>query len=158
MVTCGTYEKKHILDDSKRLNLFMNKFFELSNEFAWTLQAWAILSNHYHFIAISPEEAQTLPSFLSKLHSQTAKAINRLDTTPGRRVWYQYFDTRITYQRSYLARLKYVHQNPVHHGIVRNASEYRWCSACWFEQTANSAFRKTVNNFKINNLKVYDEF
>ena len=158
MVTCGIYKKHHLLHDHQRLNLFMDKFFDLAQEFNWKLQAWAILSNHYHFIAVSPEAPETLRAFLHKLHSQTARALNQLDSTPGRRVWFQYFDTRITYQRSYLARLKYIHHNPVHHGIVKNASEYRWCSACWFEQNANTAFKKTVESFKTDTLKVNDEY
>ena len=35
--------------------------------------------------------------------------------------------------KSYLARLNYVHQNPVKHGLVRVANQYRWCSAAWLE-------------------------
>jgi len=118
MVTCGTYRKRSILNDDKRLDLFLEQLFRISAEFKWYLQAWAILSNHYHIIAISPDDPKSLRAFLSKLHSETGRGLNQLESTPGRRVWYQYYDTRITYQRSYLARLKYVHNNPVHHGII----------------------------------------
>ena len=158
MVTCGTYQKKHYLTDSGRLNLVQDKLFELTNEYEWKLQAWAILSNHYHFIAISPEDVKSLKTMISRLHTETAKELNHQDDALKRRVWYQYYDSRITYQKSYLARLNYVHQNPVKHGIAKNASDYQWCSACWFEQTANSAFKKTVESFKVDKLNVYDDF
>src|ERR1700689_3090201 len=42
------------------------------------------------------------------------------------------------------ARLHYVHRNPVHHGLVRAATAYPWCSAAWFETEAPASFRKTV--------------
>src|SRR6266568_1178059 len=58
----------------------------------------------------------------------------------GRRVWFQYHDTQLTFEKSYLARLKYVNENPVHHGIVLRATNYGWCSARWFEDHAERAF------------------
>jgi hypothetical protein len=30
------------------------------------------------------------------------------------------------------ARLHYVHQNAVKHGLVQQANQYRWCSAAWW--------------------------
>ena len=95
---------------------------------------------------------------LSTLHTLSARELNRIDGTPKRRVWYNYFDSRITYEKSFLARLKYVHHNPVHHGLVHNAELYEWCSAAWFARESSNAFVKTVNSFKIDWLKVYDEY
>ncbi len=46
----------------------------------------------------------------------------------------------------------------MHHGVVRDATKYPWCSAAWFERTADYAFRKTVNSFRIDQLNVYDDF
>ena len=65
---------------------------------------------------------------------------------------------RLTYQNSYLARLNYVHQNPVRHGLVPVANQYRWCSASWFERTATRAQVRTVYGFKIDKVEVVDEF
>jgi putative transposase len=54
--------------------------------------------------------------------------------------------------------LKYVHNNPVHHGVVPVAENYNWCSAGWFNKHAVPAFRRTIESFKIDNLKVFDDF
>jgi putative transposase len=116
------------------------------------------MSNHYHFVALSPDNPGSLRSMLGKLHGIIALRLNAEDGTIGRKVFYQYWDTHITFQRSYLARLNYVHQNPVYHGIVRKASEYHWCSATWFERSARSAFVKSVNRFKTDRVKVEDDF
>ena len=74
------------------------------------------------------------------------------------KVWFQYFDTHVTFLPSYYARLKYVHQNPVHHGVALRAENYRWCSAGWFDRTADAAFRKTIQGFGTDRIRVLDGF
>ncbi|MDD2241088.1 MAG: hypothetical protein PHI93_10615 [Kiritimatiellae bacterium] len=53
--------------------------------------------------------------------------------------------------------MKYVHSNPVHHGIVSQAVQYRWCSAGWFEHQAHAAFYKTSQPFKTDRVAVLDD-
>jgi putative transposase len=76
----------------------------------------------------------------------------------GRKVWHQYWDLRITFQKSYLARLNYVMQNPVRHGIVGSADQYPLCSASWFEMKSSPAFFQSVSSCKIDALDVLDDF
>ena len=73
-------------------------------------------------------------------------------------MWFNFRDTRLTYSKSYLARLKYTHENAVKHGLVLVANQYPWCSAAWFERTATPAQVKTVYRFKIDQLNVYDDY
>ncbi len=158
MVTAGTYRKEHFLLGPECLTLVWDTLFACANEFGWRLQAWAVMSNHYHFVAVSPANAGSLRRLIGKLHMTTAKALNEMDGTRGRKIWHQYWDSRITYQPSYLARLQYVHHNPVHHGVVPNADNYEWCSAAWFARTAEPAFVRTVASFKTDRLNVRDDF
>ena len=158
MVTTGTYQKKSHLNTSERRDTFVEALFAGATEFGWSLQAWAVLPNHYHFIAISPADPSSLRRFLGKLHMATSKHLNELDGQPGRKVWFQFWDSHITFERSYLARLNYVHHNPVHHGLVDNAENYQWCSAGWFGRNAPPSFVSTVKSFKIDALKVPDDF
>jgi putative transposase len=157
-VTAGTYLKRRLLDTPAKLQLVHDALLGLGTRHGWALQAWAVLANHYHFVGVSPENAASLRDMLSELHERTAAQLNAADGTPGRKVWFQYWDKQLTYQRSYIARLRYVHENPVHHGVVRHAAEYPWCSAAWFERTASPGFRRVVSSFRIDKLKVYDEF
>jgi putative transposase len=57
-----------------------------------------------------------------------------------------------------LARLNYVHQNPLKHGLVPIANQYRWCSTAWFERTATPAQVKTIYSFKTDEVNVRDDF
>jgi putative transposase len=95
---------------------------------------------------------------LKTLHGKTAQWLSRLDRMPGRHVWHNYRETQLTYERSYLARLNYVHQNAVHLGLVPVANQYRWCSAAWFERTATPAQVQTIYGLKIDQVKVFDDW
>ena len=77
MVTCGTYLKKHHFRGTERLEFLHDSLLGLASEYGWGLQAWAVFSNHYHFIATSPRDAESLVLLLKKLHSDTAMAVNR---------------------------------------------------------------------------------
>ena len=160
-VTAGTYLKQHHFRDHKRLGVVHRGLLTVAREFGWQLEAWAVFSNHYHFVAHSPpmkENADNLSVMLGLLHEKTAKWINKLDKTPGRQVWYNFRETRLTYEKSYLARLKYTHQNAVKHRLVTVANQYPWCSAAWFERTATPAQIKTIYGFKTDRLQVADDF
>jgi putative transposase len=158
MVTSGTYDKQHLCDTPEKLTRLQDRLFELAAQYGWLLQAWAVFSNHYHFIALAPSDPKSLQTLVRHLHSVTARALNQADGTPGRKVWFQYWDSHITYENSYRARLNYVHRNPVHHGLVRDPSAYAWCSAGWFERTAAQEYCKAVSGFPIGKLKVRDDF
>jgi putative transposase len=130
----------------------------MSKQHGWQLEAWAVLANHYHFVARGNPQSTNLGKFLQQLHYDSARALNQLDNQPGRKIWHQFWDTRLTYQYSYLARLHYVHTNAVKHGLVLVANQYRWCSAAWFERTASAAQVKTIYSFKLDRVKVNDDF
>ncbi len=120
-----------------------------------------MFSNHYHFVGHSPPaapDASNLSDMLSVLHVKTAEWVNKLDCAPERQVWFNFRETRLTYQKSYLARLNYVHQNAVKHRLVTVANQYPWCSARWFERASSAAMVKSVYRFKIDRLQVPDDF
>jgi putative transposase len=133
----------------------------VTGQFGWQLEAWAVFSNHFHFVAHSPSgvaDALNLSAMLRMLHVKTAGWVNKHDNMPGRQVWFNFWDTRLTHQRSYLARLNYVHQNAVKHGLVPVACQYPWCSASWFERAASSARVNSIYRFKTDRVSVSDEF
>jgi putative transposase len=46
----------------------------------------------------------------------------------------------------------------VKHKLVPVANQYPWCSAAWFERVASPAQVKMIYGFKIDGLKVEDDF
>jgi putative transposase len=157
-VTAGTLYKHHWFRGPAALDLLESALLRLAKEFSWQLEAWAVFSNHYHFVAHAQPGATDLRTFIKHLHGQTAQDLNRVEGRAGRPVWYNFRDTQLTYETSYLARLNYVHHNPVKHGLVPVANQYRWCSAAWFERTATPSQVQTIYSFKIDKVNVADDF
>ena len=158
-VTGATYQKAHHFREPLRLGVLERGLLKLAAEYGWQFEAWAVFSNHYHFVAHSPESgAESLSEMLNTLHSKTATWVNRRDAAAGRQVWHNFRETKLTYERSYLCRLAYVHQNAVHHGLVPVANQYRWCSAAWFERTATNAQVNTLYGLKLDRVHVPDDF
>jgi putative transposase len=173
MVTSGTYEKAMLFAGEERLSALCGGLLKYAARHGWALQAWAVFPNHYHFIAFPPDTntmmntgavtgigtgAARLPAFLRELHSRSARWLNTIDRAAGRKVWHNYWDTHLSYEASYYARLHYVHQNAVKHGVTLAADQYPWCSAGWFARMAAPAFRRTVESFKTDTVKVEDDF
>ena len=157
-VTAGTYLKQKLFHTRKRLDMLQEFFFGFAKKFDWWLQSWSLFPNHYHFVGFNDKDPSTLGRVINEFHSASARELNKMDGQQGRKVWHQYWDTHLTTAGSYLARLKYVNENPVHHGVVDRATNYRWCSASWFERNAISAFIDAVSRMKIDRVSIVDDF
>jgi putative transposase len=157
-VTAGTLGKQHAFRGPERLEILESALLRIAKESGWHLEAWAVFSNHYHFVGHSRPDSASLNALVKQLHAESSRDVNRLDHSPGRQVWHNFWETRLTFEKSYLARLNYVHQNAVRHRLVPLASQYCWCSAAWFERTATAAQMKTIYTFKIDKLREQDDF
>jgi putative transposase len=161
MVTAGTLHKLHHFAEPQRLDVLQRGLLQLASEYGWQMEAWAVFSNHYHFVAHSPadaEAASSLSAMLKELHAKTGAWINRLDSAAGRKVWHNFYESKLTYEKSYFARLKYTHYNAVHHGLVQEPGQYPWCSAAWFERIATRAQIETIYGFPVDRVQVMDDF
>ena len=162
IVTAGTYLKAHRFREAVALKALHDGLLKYALKYEWQLEAWAVFSNHYHFIGHSPPRADdgatSLSKFVEHFHSRSAAWLNERESTPGRKIWHNYWETRLTHEKSYFARLNYVHQNAVKHRLVHTADRYPWCSATWFERTAAPSQVKTIYSFKTERLKVLDDY
>lgn len=158
IVTASTLHKLPLFRGRAALDLVQTSLLKLAKQHGWTLEAWAVFPNHYHFVAHGGESASQLDAFLTHLHADTARDLNQAQSEPDRQVWFNFWETALTYEKSYLARLAYVHQNAVRHGLAAVANQYCWCSAAWFERTATAAQVKTIYGFKIDRVKVRDDY
>ena len=158
MVTAGTLNKEHVFRGPERLTLLQDCLRLALEAYRWELRAWAVFSNHYHFVGRAPEGKCELGLLIKRIHSDASRGVNKLDGIQGRKVWHQYWDKCLTFEKSYLPRLKYVINNAVHHGLTAVAASYPFCSAAWFEQSSEAAFRKKVESFGCDRLNEPDTF
>ena len=98
-VTASTLHKSHHFRGAKRLGVLHRGLLTVARDFGWQLEAWAVFSNHYHFVAHSPAaaaDATSLSPMLKTLHVKTSGWLNKLDATPERQVWFNFRETRLT--------------------------------------------------------------
>ena len=157
-LTAATLHKARLFDTDEKRDRLERMLLSMAKAANWQLEAWAVLSNHYHLVARGNADSVPFGEFVSALHSKSAIDLNRVEGVQGSKIWYNFWDTKLTHQYSYLARLNYVHQNAVKHGLVQVDNQYKWCSAPWFERTASPAQRKTIYSFKIDTVNVEDDF
>jgi REP-associated tyrosine transposase len=158
IITAAAMHRKPLFDSGAKLDLLRDTMFDLAKNYALILQARAFFPNHYHLVISFEQATIAHHNFVRHLHRELATRLNRADGTLGRRVMYEFWDTRLSFEKSWLARLNYVHQNAVKHGSVPAANQYPWCSASWFETNARSGFVKSVYSFKTDRVNVPDDF
>jgi putative transposase len=158
MVTGATLHKVPVLDSDIKKSHFIETFFTRADALNWIVDAWSVMPNHYHFVAHAPENAHSLKLLIQGLHSISAKFVNAADKTPGRQVWYNYWDSCITHETSYWARLNYVHQNPVKHGLVMKAENYPFCSYQWFIENVEPEWKDRILTQPIDRLNLDDDY
>src|SRR5438445_10383756 len=80
-ITAGTLHKQHLFDTPAKRDLLERMLLSLSKALGWQLEAWAVLSNHYHFVARGQPDSTPMREFLRELHSRSPIYFNRLDGT-----------------------------------------------------------------------------
>jgi putative transposase len=158
MITGATLYHRHFYPTSALLEMLQGQLLELTATCDWQVNVWAVFSDHYHLIGYAGENSWAIRPLIQRMHSQFSLALNLKQGKPGRKVWHQYWDTCLTLSASYYARLNYVINNPVHHGLVSVAANYPYCSAGLVERGWRSAFRRKVQSFKYDRIHGRDDF
>jgi putative transposase len=126
-VSAGTLGRRPYFDTDSKKELLFDTICEMLEHDGGRHDGWVILSNHYHML-VELENAFLLPQLIRRIHSKSAVLLNKLSRRPGRRIWYQYWDECIRDEKSFYAKLNYIHWNPVKHGYVDSPEEYRFSS------------------------------
>lgn len=103
LITAATLHRKRLFDSDEKLDLLLNTTFGLVKNYQLILQAWAFFHNHYHIVVSFENSAAKHTDFARHLHRELAIRLNHLDNTSRRRVMYEFWDTRLTFEKSWLA-------------------------------------------------------
>lgn len=112
----------------ERMEAFQATLLDTARAHVRELIAWAVLPNHYHFLARTPDGRVTLKA-LGRMHGRTAFAWNGEEDTRGRQVWFNAAETAMKSDRHFWATVNYVHHNPVKHGYVERWQDWPFSSA-----------------------------
>ena len=113
------------MDDDRRLYLSLLK--EHAEKYGLEILGWCLMANHIHLVA-RPSGQQSLAEALGRTHFRYTQYINRFHRRSGH-LWQNRFFSCPLGQEHFWQALRYVEQNPVRAGIVRQAWAYAWSSA-----------------------------
>jgi putative transposase len=156
MITGSTLGKQKFFDTEIKRAYLHETLHEKASEMDWALEAWAILHNHYHFVARAPQDVPSLQALIRSIHSLSARFVNGEDNTPGRRIWHNYWDKCISSDKEYLGSLHYVHMNSVKHGLVVRPEDDPFSSCKMFIEEAGIEFQREVLSQSLGTLNIED--
>jgi len=116
-LTARTHDQKHYLDTDAKKQLFIQIWNTLIKDYTIQTYHWILWSNHYHALIYVPI-GDTLPRLINRLHSTMTLKLNRIDNTPGRKIWNQYWDHCVRNEVDFWKHFNYITANPVKH---------QWC-------------------------------
>jgi putative transposase len=117
-ISAGIVHSQWLLDTDAKRALVRDVLEEAIKQYGIRLYAWVILANHYHLLLRTGDVAP-IYKFIKRLHGDSAIQLNKLDNTPGRKVWYQYWDRFPRNERDFWSYFNYIHINPIKHGYVQ---------------------------------------
>ena len=157
-ITASTYKKIKILDDNSKQKLLSSLKIACRN-YDWTLEDWVIMDNHYHIMVNSPKKGADISKFVSEYHKFTAMFIKKKypqhQVLP--KIFDNYWDTCISYERSYYARLNYIYFNPVKHGYVKKAQDYQWGSYFYRYKEQKEYLERLMEAYPFDKINIKDD-
>lgn len=76
-VTASTLDKARLFNTPEKLDLLHDLIIDKAGSHGWSLESWACFSNHYHFVAQSPDADGTLSRLIKAIHGATARELIR---------------------------------------------------------------------------------
>ncbi|MDW7679596.1 MAG: transposase [bacterium] len=158
-ITGATLNKVQYFKSCESKQAAIEYMFKSFDHYGWIIEDWVFLNNHYHIMADAPENPETLSQVINNFHRFSALKLKKLhpEFADVEHVWYNYWDTCITYEKSYFARINYIWFNPVKHKYVTEAENWKYGS--FFERAKEwKNVKGIVEQYPFEKLNIDDDF
>lgn len=107
--------------------LYMGFLSEQAERYGVSFWAYCLMTNHVHLIAV-PSDREGLALMFREAHRRYTRYINQREGWIGH-LWQDRYGSFVMNEPHALMAARYIENNPVHAGIVKNAGTYKWSSA-----------------------------
>ncbi|MEO8514416.1 MAG: transposase [Ignavibacteria bacterium] len=159
-ITGSIYGKKKLLRSKESKYKLLEYIFKSADNFKWKLEDWVILENHYHLMLESPENPETLADMMGNVHRYSAIWINKNVEfcKDNNKIWHNYWDKCLTYERSYFTRLNYIWYNPLKHMLIEDPKDWEFGSYYYRYKSEKDYLEKINKSYPFDKLKLDDDF
>ena len=116
-ITASTFDHRPILATDAHKRLFCDLLEDAVRSNPVRLYSWAVLRDHYHLLLLV-KDGGNIGDFIRRVHGPTARWLNKLDSSLGRRVWCNYWDRFPRNESDFWGYFNYIHIQPIKHAEV----------------------------------------
>jgi REP element-mobilizing transposase RayT len=99
---------------------------EVTEQLAWDVLCWCLMTTHYHFYVVCPDDPTRISWALQKVNSVYAREFNARHRRRGHLFGERFTDTATQSGGHGENTIAYILDNPVRAGIVRRYDEWNW--------------------------------
>ena len=123
-ITFTCYRRQPFLDTTRAKNVFERSLEQTRRSYRLDVIGYVVMPEHVHLLVSEPERA-TLARAIQALKQSVSQKLK----APDGRFWQtRYYDFNVFTPAKRVEKLKYIHRNPVHRGLVENPEDWPWSS------------------------------
>lgn len=126
-LTARTYQGQKVFFCDERKQLLLISLKAEVQRYDYKLMAWVILENHYHLL-FRTFKSDYLSKIINQVHGSVSYQLNKIDNTPGRKIFQNYWDRSMRDEKDFWSHFNYIHHNPVKHGYAISMENYKFSS------------------------------
>ncbi len=123
-ITFTCYRRQPFLDTARAKNVFQRSLEQTRRSYQLDVIGYVVMPEHVHLLLSEPERA-TLARAIQALKQSVSQKLK----APDGRFWQtRYYDFNVFTEEKRVEKLKYIHRNPVHRGLVAHPEDWPWSS------------------------------
>jgi putative transposase len=124
-LTFSCYRRLPLLGSGAGYRVFEDQLETVRQRYGLAIAGYVLMPEHVHLLVAEPRIA-TLSVALMVLKQETSKKLKPAETA---QFWQRrYYDFNVWTDAKRVEKLRYIHRNPVHRGLVKKAEEWQWSS------------------------------
>ena len=124
-ITFSCYERRQLLDSVAARETFEHELERVRQWYGCFISGYVVMPEHVHLLISEPERGKlsVVMQMLKQITSQ------KLRPAGLRRFWQvRYYDFPVWTEKKRIEKLRYIHRNPVHRGLVLRPQDWKWSS------------------------------
>lgn len=166
-ITCSCYRRRRLLGSGRRRDLFLSILEQVRRRYGFVVVGYVVIPEHVHLLISKPEKG-TPSTVMQVVKQRFARGVlGRLrrasrtgqlslwdkEAVEAGHVWQRrFYDFNVWSERKRMEKLRYMHGNPVEHGLVSAPEQWPWSS--YRQYAYGEAGRVKINDWLRIGLRV----